>query len=361
MPKKPRVKIIKANLMKLKDLLITLNALDLPVLVIGQNRSITAANTSAESLFGKNLAGSDFVFACRHPGALSCIDKVLSGEDKAETEFTLTLPVRTTYKVQACRLDDVDEIDAKVLFSMYDISHVIEAEQMRVDFIANVSHELRSPLTALSGFIETLKGAARDDPAARERFLDIMQGEADRMTRLIDDLLSLSKVEVNEHVRPDQKIDLTMLVERIAATLTPQARSKKKLIKLEKPETPLNVPGETDQLTQVFQNLIENATKYGNNDSEITISLSRVDQIPGRKMPGIAVAITDHSEGIAPEHIPRLTERFYRVDKGRSREMGGTGLGLAIVKHIVNRHRGRLVIKSTIGQGSTFTVYLPLG
>lgn len=346
--------------MEQQDLLVILNALAVPVLLIGQDRKIIIANAAAESLLGKNLSRQDFVRALRHPDAVLCVDNVLAGSLREQAEITLTTPVRTTYTVNAVRLESSDASEARVVFSLYDISHVIEAEQMRVDFVANVSHELRSPLTALSGFIETLKGAAQDDPAARTRFLDIMQGESERMTRLIDDLLSLSKVEANEHVRPSENIELTNLVERIVTTLDQQAKEEHKTIRLEKQQAPFPVSGDSDQLTQVFQNLIENAVKYSHADSEISVTMSRTENIAGVLSPALAVEISDRSEGIAPEHIPRLTERFYRVDKGRSREMGGTGLGLAIVKHIISRHRGRLLIKSKLGEGSTFTVYLPL-
>jgi len=346
--------------MEHQDLLPILNALAVPVLLIGHDRKIIIANAPAEELFGKGLSNKDFVRALRHPDAVGCVDRTLAGQEREEVEISLNAPVRTTYNVCAVRTQDPDTDEIRIVFSLYDISHVIEAEQMRVDFVANVSHELRSPLTALSGFIETLKGAAQDDAAARTRFLDIMQGEAGRMTRLIDDLLSLSKVEADEHIRPSESVELSSLVERIVATLDGQAKAEQKTIRLEKSEPSFQISGDSDQLTQVFQNLIENAVKYSSANSEISVSLFRVEKVAGVQSPALAVQISDQSEGIAPEHIPRLTERFYRVDKGRSREMGGTGLGLAIVKHIVSRHRGRLAISSVLGEGSTFTVYLPL-
>lgn len=343
-----------------QDLLPILNAVAVPILLIGHDRKIIVANGSAEALFGNNLSNKDFVRALRHPDAVSCVDKVLGGSAREEAEISLTAPVRSTYNVCAVRTHDPDTDEIRIVFSLHDISHVIETEQMRVDFVANVSHELRSPLTALSGFIETLQGAAQDDAAARTRFLDIMQNEAGRMTRLIDDLLSLSKVEANEHVRPSGHVELTSLVERVVAILVRQARDEHKTIRLEKSDEVFQVSGDEDQLTQVFQNLIENAVKYSHADSEVLVTISRVENVAGVMSPALAVEISDRSDGIAPEHIPRLTERFYRVDKGRSREMGGTGLGLAIVKHIISRHRGRMVIKSQLGEGSTFTIYLPL-
>ena len=346
--------------MEKQDVLAILNALVAPILIIGHDRKIITANVAAEALLGKNLFKQDFVRALRHPDAVGCVDRVLAGQEREEVEISLTTPVRTTYNVCAVRTQDPVTDEIRVVFSLYDISHVIEAEQMRVDFVANVSHELRSPLTALSGFVETLKGAAQDDPKARARFLDIMANEASRMTRLIDDLLSLSKVEADEHVRPSEDVELSALLKRVVTTLDRQAREEHKVIRLEQHKPPFQVSGDADQLTQVFQNLLDNAVKYSHANSEISVTMSRVENIAGVQSPTLAIEITDQSEGIAPEHIPRLTERFYRVDKGRSREMGGTGLGLAIVKHIVSRHRGRLAIKSTLGEGSTFTVYLPL-
>jgi two-component system phosphate regulon sensor histidine kinase PhoR len=217
--------------------------------------------------------------------------------------------------------------------------------------VANVSHELRTPLTALLGFIETLRGAARDDAVARERFLGVMEREAARMNRLVSDLLQLSRVEAAERVRPADPVDLAQVLAMTLTAVRPLAEAAGVELVFDAPGS-LVVPGDADQLTQVFQNLIENAVKYGGAGKRVTITLSQGDR-------GAEVAVRDLGEGIAAIHIPRLTERFYRVDSHRSREKGGTGLGLAIVKHIVNRHRGRLVIDSSEGKGSTFTVILP--
>ena len=229
---------------------------------------------------------------------------------------------------------------------------------MRADFVANASHELRTPLAALSGFIDTLQGSARDDPAAREKFIGIMKTQANRMARLIDDLLSLSRIELNAHVRPDRPVDVVSIVRQVADGLQMLARDRGMTITIEAPAAPLIVPGDRDELLRVFENLVENALKYGASGKRVDLTVARGESTQG---PGEAlIAVRDYGPGIAPEHLPRLTERFYRIDVGHSRAEGGTGLGLALVKHVVARHRGRLMIDSTAGAGATFTVRLPL-
>ena len=338
---------------------IILNGLTLPAFAIDGNRRIVLTNAAADERFGRDLSGQDFVRAVRHPDVLQAITDVLRGGDRARVVIETETPVRSTLEVTVSSLGENPENDARAILLLSDVSHVREAEQMRSDFVANVSHELRSPLTALAGFIETLKGAAKDDPAAQVRFLDLMDHEAQRMIRLIADLLSLSKVEVNERLRPSGLVNVASIIERVVATLGPQATAEHKTVHLEVADGLQPVPGDDDELTQVFQNLIENAIKYGAADSDVTVSIRLRDRGPGVRGAALEIAVQDQGDGIAPEHIARLTERFYRVDDSRSRDKGGTGLGLAIVKHIVNRHRGRLLIKSEPGKGSVFTVVLP--
>jgi two-component system phosphate regulon sensor histidine kinase PhoR len=245
--------------------------------------------------------------------------------------------------------------------SLHDITELKRAEQMRADFIANASHELRTPLATLIGFIETLRGPAREDAEARERFLAIMHGQASRMARLVEDLMSLSRIELNEHMMPGDRVALSPLLRQIAETLELRAAERNMCIRLEVPRDLPDVLGDRDELAQVFQNLIDNAIKYGRGGSEITLRAaagSRPTRERGSENAMVCVAVRDQGEGITREHLPRLTERFYRVDTARSREMGGTGLGLAIVKHILNHHRGFLDIESTPGVGSVFTVFL---
>ncbi len=352
--------------MSLDNLSFVLNGLTSAVFVIDNNRCILLTNTAADGLFGEGLVGTDFVQVVRHPECLKSIEEVLGGRVESHAVFSIQKPARTTYQVNVTAFGPgpftaEDDQTARAVISFDDISHIREAEQMRSDFVANVSHELRSPLTALSGFIETLKGAARQDPEARERFLDIMEREAQRMNRLIGDLLSLSRVEVNEHVRPTTRVDAVLIVEKVIATLSAQAVKEQKEICLKKSSSSIaTIPGDDDELTQVFHNLIENAIRYGQPHSQVSISITTSDQVPG--MPGavLIIDVEDSGAGIAPEHIARLTERFYRVDDSRSRNKGGTGLGLAIIKHILNHHRGRLQIKSQVDIGSSFTVFLPM-
>ncbi len=227
---------------------------------------------------------------------------------------------------------------------------------MRVDFVANASHELRTPLASLLGFVETLRGPARDDAAARERFLAIMETQARRMARLVDDLLSLSRIELKAHVRPLDRVDLGAVVRQIADALKPLAAERGTVLRLVLPERGGDVLGDRDELLRVFENLIENAIKYGKDQGQVEVTLRRLANEGGPER--IEVQVTDDGPGVAPQHLPRLTERFYRVDAVASRGAGGTGLGLAIVKHIVMRHRGRLEIDSTPGKGSTFKVIL---
>ncbi|HEY6335293.1 MAG TPA: ATP-binding protein, partial [Alphaproteobacteria bacterium] len=246
---------------------------------------------------------------------------------------------------------------------LHDLTAEKRTEQMRADFVANASHELRTPLATLLGFIETLQGPASQDARARERFLAIMQYQAGRMSRLVDDLLSLSRIELREHTPPTERVDLLQVLRGVADALQPQSKARQMTVAIEPTNGALPpVLGDPDELAQVFQNLIDNALKYGRRGTTIQIFAFKADHcpVPISRVPAAGVAVRDRGEGITSEQIPRLTERFYRVDAARSRELGGTGLGLAIVKHIVNRHRGALQIESEIGQGSTFTVYLPV-
>src|SRR5689334_19206503 len=247
--------------------------------------------------------------------------------------------------------------DKCMLMTFHDQTPLRRVEEMRADFVANASHELRTPLAALSGFIDTLQGPARDDPKARERFLTIMHAQATRMARLIDDLLSLSRVELSAHVRPDTTVDIVPIIRQVADGLEPLARERQVVVEIDLPERQIPIAGDREELLRVFENLIENALKYGASGGRVIVSLSQA--MSGEGTPEIRVMVRDFGPGIAPEHLPRLTERFYRVDVGDSRAQGGTGLGLSLVKHILNRHRGRLLIESVPKNGATFTACFP--
>jgi two-component system phosphate regulon sensor histidine kinase PhoR len=244
-----------------------------------------------------------------------------------------------------------------MLMTFHDLTPLRRVEEMRADFVANASHELRTPLAALSGFIDTLQGPAKEDPKARERFLSIMHAQATRMARLIDDLLSLSRVELSAHVRPDTLVDLVPIIRQVVDGLEPLARERQVEIEVDLPEPPVTIAGDREELLRLFENLIENALKYGASGGRIIVSLTMASS--GDGTPEYRIMVRDFGPGIAPEHLPRLTERFYRVDVGDSRAQGGTGLGLSLVKHIVARHRGRLLIESVPRNGATFTACFP--
>jgi two-component system, OmpR family, phosphate regulon sensor histidine kinase PhoR len=247
--------------------------------------------------------------------------------------------------------------DKCMLMTFHDQTPLRRVEEMRADFVANASHELRTPLAALSGFIDTLQGPAKDDARARERFLGIMHTQATRMARLIDDLLSLSRVELSAHVRPDTLVDIVPIIRQVADGLEPLARERQVTVDIDLPDAPVSIAGDREELLRLFENLIENALKYGASGGEVAVSLTSAMASEG--VPEVRVMVRDFGPGIAPEHLPRLTERFYRVDVGDSRAQGGTGLGLSLVKHILNRHRGRLLIESVPKQGATFTACFP--
>ena len=350
------------------------DAIPVAMLVVDRRARVVAANHAAVALFGQGLSDRPFVTVVRHPSVNHAIDWVLDPDADPAPYDDPDLPppaegilrLRATLSAKGRDRACVVTVGTVVIggtrgaaVSIEDSTGIEQAEQMRRDFVANVSHELRTPLTALMGFIETLRGPARNDAAARDRFLDIMEREAGRMNRLVADLLSLSRVEGDERRRPAQKVDLANLVRSVVATATPNARAAGVRFEMDMPSEPVNVPGDADQIVQVFHNLIENAVKYGGQGGVVRLSLVHIDHEPVLRGPGWAVTVEDQGEGIDALHLPRLTERFYRVDNHRSREKGGTGLGLAIVKHIINRHRGRLRIESEKGHGSRFTVILP--
>ncbi len=342
-----------------------LDALPDPVLVLDGRRNLLAANTAARELFGIGAIGQDLALSIRHPAVLAAVETIASGVPLLTDEIELPVPVARAFTLHAARLPSLQAgaDGAMVLLALHDETRARRAERSRVDFVANVSHELRSPLSALIGFIETLRGPARGDTEAEQRFLGIMQREAQRMAALIEDLLSLSRVEINEHIPPREAVDIAVLLEDVADALAGRAAVRGMDIALQVPAGLALAVGDGDQLTQVFHNLIENAIKYGHAGSTIRVTARPVARRPagvGRGPgPGLAVTVSDQSDGIPAEALPRITERFYRLDQGRSRHSGGTGLGLAIVKHIVNRHRGQLRIESRRGEGSDFTVVLP--
>ena len=331
-----------------------------PLVMLDKSRRIVRANPAAIALFGDTLAGRDLTSVLRSPKLLGAADAVLSGDVDQIVDFTIPGPVQRTFSAQVKHLPTPAPDGTVAILALHDLTSVRRAEQLRADFVANASHELRTPLSSLLGFVETLRGPAREDEEARHRFLAIMHEQAVRMSHLVEDLLSLSRIEMQEHTPPTGTADLIAVLSSVIGTLDLRAKEKDMALVLDAP-APLPVIGESEELAQVFQNLIDNAIKYGRAGTEVRVKVVESDAARrrlGRR--GLAVSVIDKGEGIGREHLPRLTERFYRVDTARSRQLGGTGLGLAIVKHIVNRHRGALEISSTEGEGSTFTVLLPL-
>ena len=340
-----------------------LDALPEPLLLLDAERKIVRANRAAESLLDGKVIGRHIAASLRNPQLIEAVEQTIEGAGGRDIEFTLQAPVERTFAARVEPLPEPREGGAAVLLALVDFTAVRRTDQMRADFVANASHEIRTPLATLMGFIETLQGSARDDPAARERFLAIMDQHSKRMARLVEDLLSLSRIEMNEHTPPTEAVLLPSLLANVHNTLAWQAEKRGVTVAIDTEDGLPPVIGDGDELTQVFLNLVDNAIKYGDAEGTVSVEARRVAEAQAAGWMAsndgaVAVSVVDRGAGIPREHLPRLTERFYRVDKARSRELGGTGLGLAIVKHIVNRHRGALAIDSTPGKGSTFIVYL---
>ncbi len=331
---------------------ISVEALADPALIVDGDMAV-GANAEARRLFGDRVAGGDLRMTVRHPVILDALDEARSTGISVERELSGLGAGNSAYRLRA-----VDTGEGRILLLFDDITQTRLTERMRVDFVANASHELRTPLATLSGFIETLQGPAAEDEPARHRFLDIMAREAARMSRLIDDLLSLSRIELDKHVRPVAVLDLEGVIADVGKTLAMRLHADERHLILDEKLPLPPVIADRDQILQVLYNLISNALKYGRNGTPITVSATAEPARAGAPAV-VRLSVTDVSEGIAPEHLPRLTERFYRIDSQRSRKMGGTGLGLAIVKHIVERHRGRLEIESRTGEGTTVSFTLP--
>jgi two-component system phosphate regulon sensor histidine kinase PhoR len=327
-----------------------------PVIVLARDRSVRRTNAAARSAFGDDLPA-----VLRNPGVRGAIERALSTNTLQSAEVGLRAPVARDLYATVVPMDPPLADGGEVLVVLSDRSRERVVERMRADFVANVSHELRTPLASLIGFVETLQGPAADDPPAQRRFLAIMAEQGARMNRLIDDLLSLSRIELTEHQPPSEALDLTGLVQRMVAGFEPRLVERRVHLALRIEDGLPVVAGDADQMAQVLQNLLDNGLKYGRDGGVLTLEVALAQ--PGNRWPsrrGILLSVADQGAGIAREHLPRLTERFYRADKGRSRAVGGTGLGLAIVKHIVNRHRGQLLIESEEGKGTTVTIWLPV-
>ncbi len=332
-----------------------------PAIVLDRGGRVIAYNDAATAIAPALRRGEPALITLRMPELVDAIRRASSRGEPQRVEFFERVPLDRWFEafVVPVKLATGGDAHSDVLLMTFnDLSPLRRVEEMRADFIANASHELRTPLAALLGFIETLQGTAKDDSVAREKFLAIMRGQATRMARLIDDLLSLSRIELNAHLQPNTALDLAPIVRQVADGLQTLARDRDVEIKVTAPSAPLIVLGDRDELIRALENLVENALKYGAAGKRVDITLARAQTRAGTAEARLAVR--DYGPGIAPEHLPRLTERFYRVDVADSRAQGGTGLGLALVKHVLNRHAGRLTIESTLGAGAAFIMHLPL-
>ncbi len=326
-----------------------LGALDAPALLLSSSEAVLLQNRAAEAVFGPIPRNGDLAGRIRAPGILDMVREAIASGQPRETEHAERLPSETVHVVRIAPLAD-RRGEPLWLLTFRDVSQARRIERMRSDFVANASHELRTPLASLRGFIETLQGPAKNDLKAHERFLAIMHEQATRMSRLVDDLLSLSRLELRSNLAPDQTVDLVPLLGHVRDSLQPLAGDLGVEVALHLPDRPVTVNGDRDELVQVFENLIENACKYGQEGKRVDVVLTGGGEAP------VELSVTDYGPGIPPEHVPRITERFYRVNVEASRSRKGTGLGLAIVKHILTRHKARLVVKSELGKGTVFTV-----
>jgi two-component system phosphate regulon sensor histidine kinase PhoR len=330
-------------------------------IMLDREGRVVAFNEAATGIAPALSRGELALIGLRMPELVDAVRRAARRREPQRVEFFERVPLDRWMEafVTPVRIGAGGEPSVDLLLMTFnDLTPLRRVEEMRADFIANASHELRTPLAALLGFIETLQGTAKDDPAARSKFLEIMQGQATRMARLIDDLLSLSRIELNAHLQPNTLVDFSPIVRQVVDGLQTLARDRSVDIKVTIPADPLLVLGDRDELIRALENLVENALKYGAVGKRVDITVSRGQTRAGA--PEARVAVRDYGPGIPPEHLPRLTERFYRVDVTDSRAQGGTGLGLALVKHVLNRHGGRLTIESTLGAGATFTIHLPL-
>jgi two-component system phosphate regulon sensor histidine kinase PhoR len=333
----------------------TCEALDDPAFILSSGGGLKYQNRAAVDQFGPMPADAHVSARLRAPDILDMVDRAMTTGQTLAIEHVERVPSERWYRVRIAPMKEIAAMKGGgelYILTFRDHSEARRIDKMRTDFIANASHELRTPLASLSGFVETMQGPARDDPKAREQFLGIMHEQAGRMTRLLDDLLSLSRLEMKAHMVPTETVDLQPLVEHVIDTLQPLAEDLGVKVRFLGSDQPVVVPGDRDELIQVFENLIENACKYGQSGKRVDVAITGGSDIDG----SVEVSVADHGPGIPKEHVPRLTERFYRVNVEASRSQKGTGLGLAIVKHILTRHRARLIIRSEPGKGSKFLV-----
>jgi len=351
---KTRIEIpLNATLRRFAD------ALPDPCLIVDKNVNLHYSNSAAYREFPVISVGDPLAFSLRNPACLNAIEQAIESNQKVIGEFHETVPADNWYKIAVSPLqvdEGVDDHSSLMIVSIVSQTAQRKNDQMRADFVANASHELRTPLTSLIGFLETLRGPAANDTAAREKFMGIMHAQAERMSRLIDDLLSLSRIELHQHMRPTSDTDIAAITKEAIELLQPQAQEVNVEINFINELEDNNVVGDRNELVQVMTNLIENAIKYGTAGKKVDVNLGYCSLHDDHK---IRIDVVDYGQGISAEHVPRLTERFYRVNAESSRQKKGTGLGLAIVKHIIGRHRGDIQISSQPGEGTKVSLCLP--
>jgi two-component system, OmpR family, phosphate regulon sensor histidine kinase PhoR len=335
------------------------------LIMIDDNKQIVRTNRAARTIFGQNLSKRRLSTVIPNATLLEAVDGVLEDLRGREVEFRMEDPVVRDFLAIIERFPISSKGSISVVITMNDITELKSVEQMRADFVANASHEIRTPLASISGMIETIRGPARDDDPAIDMFLEIMAEQAERMRQLINDLLSLSKIEMNAHSVPIDPIDFVRVIRAEARYFELPAKEKQMSVVLDVSDDLPQVKGDRNELAQIVHNLIGNAIKYGNANSEVLVTARVTSELPSDQhmrnlTRAVMFSVRDQSEGIPKEHLARLTERFYRVDSARTRQVGGTGLGLAIVKGILVRHRAAITINSVVGQGSVFAVYLPI-
>jgi len=335
-----------------------------PVLLVDGGREVVRCNAAAREELGIAATPLPLDAVIRDPGLTAALDAAIREGRHSQVDFTPPADPRRRFSARVGPAE-TEETERAAVLVLREVSEQVVIERMRSDFIANASHEIRTPLTSLVGLIETLRGPARGDPEARAEFLELMAEEAARMQRLIDDLLSLSRIELAASAPPTETLALAPLVRAVADKLAPRARAAGAALEVTIADPLPAVAADADQMHQLVANLLDNAIKYGAAGGRIEVSLEHLERAPAAAGPvagrsALRLCVRDFGPGIPPEHLPRLTERFYRVDRARSREIGGTGLGLAIVKHILRRHQGHLSIDSRLGEGSRFCAWLPV-
>lgn len=332
-----------------------ISAVPMACLVIDRKETLILANDRAKEIFGHGIENLHFINTFRQPDIVAAVEAAIHDQSAHDMRWrTVNAGVDIVYDVIVRPITG-----GHILVCFNDVTQSERTQQMRRDFVSNVSHELKTPLTSILGFLETLQTVAKHDPKAQERFVQLMKAEAERMSRLVSDLMSLNRVENNERSRPSDRVDIKAVIAQTVENLSPLVEKSNTPIRVTVPNDPVVMIGDFDQLRQVITNLIENAIKYGGPNKEIQVSVSDIGYQAALRATGVMISVRDNGAGIAAEHLHRLTERFYRVDDHRSRDVGGTGLGLSIVKHILSRHRGRLTVNSVLGEGSTFSIFLP--